>query len=343
MKTIEDIRKDWSKELLPDGNKLINLSTGEEERMQPITKFYDCEVKDFSEAEKSFTAIASTESIDRDGDILLANGWQLKNYRKNPVFLWSHDAYALPLGSSIRRWVEDKKLRFRTKFATDIYPFADMVWKMYKAKYLRSFSVRFDPNDSEDRILTDEEKKKFGAYFRKPQIYKSQELLEISAVNIPANPDATKSPEMMDFVMKSHFARYPQVFPEIDFSKQIWIGIDLEKTSKPEFECECIECGHKIKTDKHCKDLKCSKCGGQIRRAERPGPGQSSYDFAEDLKDKYAKVEQLKRDKELAIVEQELDNEIKALEKEIEDEKDRELIAKQLQALHSGITALVKK
>jgi len=43
-----------------------------------------------------------------------------------------------------------------------------------------------------------------------------------------------------------------------------------------EYECECIECGHKLTSANHCKDLKCSSCGGQMRRADRPGPGQSS-------------------------------------------------------------------
>ena len=45
---------------------------------------------------------------------------------------------------------------------------------------------------------------------------------------------------------------------------------------KAKYTCECIKCGHKIETDEHCKDLKCSECGGQMRRAERPGPGQDS-------------------------------------------------------------------
>jgi len=46
--------------------------------------------------------------------------------------------------------------------------------------------------------------------------------------------------------------------------------------SKAEYDCECIDCGHTMKSDSHCKDLKCPKCGGQMRRAERPGPGQNS-------------------------------------------------------------------
>ncbi|MBA7496403.1 hypothetical protein ES702_07011 [subsurface metagenome] len=40
------------------------------------------------------------------------------------------------------------------------------------------------------------------------------------------------------------------------------------------FNCECIECGWKTTSKTHCKDLKCEECGGQMRRAERPGPGQ---------------------------------------------------------------------
>jgi len=42
------------------------------------------------------------------------------------------------------------------------------------------------------------------------------------------------------------------------------------------YHCECIKCGYEMDSKKHCKDLKCSKCGGQMRRKERPGPGQDS-------------------------------------------------------------------
>jgi len=40
------------------------------------------------------------------------------------------------------------------------------------------------------------------------------------------------------------------------------------------FNCECIECGFKMVSEKHCVDIVCPKCGGQMRRAERPGPGR---------------------------------------------------------------------
>ena len=49
--------------------------------------------------------------------------------------------------------------------------------------------------------------------------------------------------------------------------------------SKPlatEYNCSCIDCGHEMTSEAHCNTLKCPKCGGQMRRAERPGPGQAS-------------------------------------------------------------------
>jgi len=43
---------------------------------------------------------------------------------------------------------------------------------------------------------------------------------------------------------------------------------------KVEYECECLDCGYKLKTDKHCRSIDCPECGGEMRRVERPGPGQ---------------------------------------------------------------------
>ena len=40
------------------------------------------------------------------------------------------------------------------------------------------------------------------------------------------------------------------------------------------YDCECVKCGHKVTSEEHCDRIKCPKCGGQMRRAERPGPGK---------------------------------------------------------------------
>jgi len=57
-------------------------------------------------------------------------------------------------------------------------------------------------------------------------------------------------------------------------------GVKLSNSTKVidntvEYECECLSCGYKMKTTEHCRDIKCPKCGGEMRRVERPGVGQS--------------------------------------------------------------------
>jgi len=48
---------------------------------------------------------------------------------------------------------------------------------------------------------------------------------------------------------------------------------DIESQSKV-IKCECIKCGHKVSSNKHCKDFKCPKCKGEMRRINRPGKGR---------------------------------------------------------------------
>ncbi|MBU0846677.1 hypothetical protein KKH23_05755, partial [Patescibacteria group bacterium] len=48
------------------------------------------------------------------------------------------------------------------------------------------------------------------------------------------------------------------------------------KEGKETFKCECIDCGHEVSSSKHCDSYKCPKCGGTMRRVERPGPGKDA-------------------------------------------------------------------
>ena len=54
------------------------------------------------------------------------------------------------------------------------------------------------------------------------------------------------------------------------------LEVDALIAAKTEYDCECIKCGYVVKSEEHCNKLKCPKCGGQMRRKERPGPGQGS-------------------------------------------------------------------
>jgi phage head maturation protease len=65
--------------------------------------------------------------------------------------------------------------------------------------------------------------------------------------------------------------------PDLDEKQTIEDGAEAvtpTETDEGPYRCECLNCGHVMESEKHCRDIKCPKCGGEMRRAERPGPGQ---------------------------------------------------------------------
>ena len=51
--------------------------------------------------------VISNGSIDRDFDTINPDGWNLENYRKNPVVLWNHEWDDPPVAKSLEERVEN--------------------------------------------------------------------------------------------------------------------------------------------------------------------------------------------------------------------------------------------
>ena len=63
------------------------------------------------------TVVASTDDADRHGDTVALDGWQLDNYRRNPVLLWAHDYGRPPIGRASEVWRDGHALVARMEFA----------------------------------------------------------------------------------------------------------------------------------------------------------------------------------------------------------------------------------
>jgi len=130
--------------------------------------------------------IVSDETLDRYNEIIVASGWKLDNYVHNPVFQNSHQygdiIYTLgrALVTEVRTVGGRKVLFQRVEFATDANPIAKIAYNLYKGKFLNAVSVGFIP-------LQWENGEPGNLWHRR---YTEQELLEVSAVGIPANPNA---------------------------------------------------------------------------------------------------------------------------------------------------------
>ena len=168
-----------------------------------VVKYNVGEVKsppaDDEEGDRSLTFTVSDSDLDRDDDKIDLKGWDLKQFRKNPVILWAHDSFSPPIGRAKRVWNEDDKLRELIEFAdADLSPMGDMVFRMLKRKFLRATSVGFRP--TKWKFSEDEERK--GIDFAK------QEMLETSIVPVPSNPRALagKAGPLEVSLLKAHEA-----------------------------------------------------------------------------------------------------------------------------------------
>lgn len=152
--------------------------------METIKRAFACEVKEIDEQERSIWFVASTEDKDRVGDIIRVAGWKFDAYDRNPVFLWAHDSDELPIGKCVARQIDGARLLMKIQFATvEENPLADQVYRLYKGGYLNAVSVGFKPLKRMP-IHPEDRWGDLGWEFIE------QELLELSAVPVPANSSA---------------------------------------------------------------------------------------------------------------------------------------------------------
>ncbi|MFT9385534.1 HK97 family phage prohead protease [Acetobacter sp.] len=131
----------------------------------------------------------STEIPDREGDVVSVDGWDLTNFRKNPVVLWAHNQDKFPIGRCIEIGVEDGALKATVEFAPADIPHAgdhaEAAFRLSSEGFLPGTSVGFRPLDYD----ISNERAKDDSFFL-PMDFKRQELLEFSLVSVPCNPDA---------------------------------------------------------------------------------------------------------------------------------------------------------
>lgn len=137
-------------------------------------------VKEINIESRTLTAYASTADMDRDGEVISPDAWRktIQQFQSVPL-IWAHDYRIPPIGRATDFEIDGRGLKFRAEFATT--EFANEIWGLYRDKYLNSFSVGFIPKQATE-----------GQQRHEPaRTFTEAELLEISAVAVPANPFAT--------------------------------------------------------------------------------------------------------------------------------------------------------
>lgn len=157
-----------------------------------LTKAFSSEITP-SEGERCVTATITTSSVDRDGESIVAQGMNSKNFEMNPVIMLGHDYFTLPIGKCVSLKRVGDSVVAKMQFAerpTD-YPegkewVPDTLLSLYQQKVMNAFSIGFVPIEA--RAATTKDIETYGANCKR--VYSKWELLEVSAVPIPANQDA---------------------------------------------------------------------------------------------------------------------------------------------------------
>ena len=153
---------------------------------EPTIKAFVAKMGEVDEEKRIIPFVISTDSVDREQDVISVDGWNLENYEKNPVVLWCHNSRILPIGRNLNTRIEDGKLKADTPFISEDettaghFEFVESVYRLYKNGFMSAKSVGFRPIKwawNEDR-----------GYWAVD--YEEQELLEDSCVPVPANPEA---------------------------------------------------------------------------------------------------------------------------------------------------------
>jgi HK97 family phage prohead protease len=153
------------------------------------------------------TATISTRSVDRDGDIVEPEGIDFTNFKSNPVVLWAHNPSQPPIGKIEELYVSPTGVMAEIKFAETA--FAKDIFNLYADGFLNAWSIGFSALKGHTEPRLDEDGRTQGYVFRKT------ELLELSAVPIPANPEAlTRSMKSFDTETLSVLSKSFETLPE---------------------------------------------------------------------------------------------------------------------------------
>ena len=121
--------------------------------------------------------LASTNAVDRAGDVINHDAWVkkngLENYKTNPIVLFNHD-YNKPIGRATSLEVTDNGLEFGAKISKSSGEIKDLI----KDGVLGAFSVGFRVKDADYNSETD------------GYTIKDAELFEVSVVSVPCNQGA---------------------------------------------------------------------------------------------------------------------------------------------------------
>jgi len=201
--------------------------------MIKTNKVFNAEIKDFNDGEMTLVATISTSSKDRMDESVAHDGANLKDFQKNPIVLWAHDYAQPPIGKAL--WVkkdnENKGLVSKMQFAqTD---FAKEIYGLYKGGFMKAFSIGFIPR----QIYRNYQQENYDKAKDPFLTIQKWDLLEYSAVPVPANPEALALAMKKGILSEKSFKAFEQT---VDTEEVVSEFNNEEKIESPAIKIDVI-------------------------------------------------------------------------------------------------------
>ena len=161
----------------------------------------------FVDGEHADVSVVTSDSKDRDDDVMLPRGANWDHFRKNPVVPFAHDYTSLPVGRA--QWVTMAKVgdgegwKAKTQYTkrpadhpANAPWVPDNVWHFVKSGHLPGKSVGFIPQNMRD---PDHDETDTRPDWKGARLIDKYLMLEYSPVPVPANQDA-----LVEAVAKFH-------------------------------------------------------------------------------------------------------------------------------------------
>jgi HK97 family phage prohead protease len=162
--------------------------------------FYIEKATKLQEGEVEF--IVSSGALDAHGERIDVDGIDIKDFKKNPVVLWGHDGFNLPIGKATKVWKESGKLMARAKFYLKD-DFARKVYDYIVDGYLNAVSIGGMVQEWADDGIT----------------ISKLNMKEFSVVSVPANPEALATNKSLDGNQKAELRALANAYARKVLSK----------------------------------------------------------------------------------------------------------------------------
>jgi HK97 family phage prohead protease len=173
-----------------------------------------------NEATREADIIASTGEIDAYGERVDPAGIDLTRYAQNPVVLFGHNSYGLPIGHSRNVRVDGDALRATVRFVdASANELAERVYQGVLQKSIRGVSIGFRSKSSRVEEIDG----------RSVPVHTAVELVEISIVTLPANPSAVVTDaRALDPSRKEH--QMKKQWHEMTFAEKhaLWVSDETQ-------------------------------------------------------------------------------------------------------------------